>query len=130
MFSKNLIVILLFAILFQITYQKHKVEEVDAETKHKEHVFLIKTNLTKEEVQERLSKPKKNEVDNENEENDIDGKIVSDPSSNVKHTTSLKQKDKDKAKEGKKNRKRKLNEKKNEKKEEKKEKKEEKKEKK
>ena len=59
MFSKNLIVILLFAILFQITYQKHKVEEVDAETKHKEHVFLIKTNLTKEEVQERLSKPKK-----------------------------------------------------------------------
>ena len=64
MLSKLPITIFFLIISFQLTFTKHKVEEVDAKTTHKEHVFLIKTNLTKEEVQERLSNPKlHNDVD-------------------------------------------------------------------
>ena len=64
MLSKLPLTIFFLIISFQLTLTKHKVEEVDAKTTHKEHIFLIKTNLTKEEVQQRLSNPNtKNDID-------------------------------------------------------------------
>jgi hypothetical protein len=82
----------------KLSYEHTSGKEVSHGKENHEHVFLIKTNLTKEEVEERLIKAKKNE-------DEIEKKLVNDPSSDVSKTTSLKKKDKEKERDEKKKRK-------------------------
>ena len=91
-------ILFLLLICMKLSYEHTSGKEVSHNKENHEHVFLIKTNLTKEEVEERLIKAKKNE-------DEIEKELVNDPSSDVSKTTSLKKKDKEKERDEKKKRK-------------------------
>ena len=59
MLKKYLLPLLIILISINISNSHKANHDTKNEKHHEEHVFLIKTNLTKQEVQERLSKEKK-----------------------------------------------------------------------
>ena len=58
MFKKYILTFLILLISINLSNTHSTKHETTNEKHHEEHVFLIKTNLTKQEVQERLSKEK------------------------------------------------------------------------